>query len=618
MDPRETTSVGHPGMRTIAALAAAGWTLVIGALWALGVRVGRPGALEAMSRELPSGQWPVAVDGALLGYGAVWILGLGVIVAAAVAAQRRYVRRRQVERELRANEQRLASIFRAAPVGIGVVSHRVLTQVNDRVCEIAGRSREELIGRSARILYPDDREFEWVGTEKYRQIAERGTGTVETRWQRGDGRIIDVLLSSTPLDPGDLETGVTFTALDISERKRAERERAELAVQLLQAQKMEAIGQLAGGVAHDFNNQLAAIQGNADILRELARGHAQLAEPLDQIDAAVRRSADLTSRLLAFARKGKYLTVPVDLHRQVDEVIAILERSIDKRIRIVRDLQARPSTTLGDPTQIENALLNLAVNARDAMPEGGQITFISRVTEVAEASIEQRGLELAPGRYLSLAIADTGCGMDAATRERLFEPFFTTKEPGKGTGLGLASVFGTLKNHRGAVRVASAPGEGSVFETLWPLEAAGTATDQAPSRPAAEAVQPAAAAGLSVLVVDDERGVRDALVRILERLGYRTRSCGDGVEAVQVFERSWREIDVVVLDVMMPRMSGVEALKALRRINPQVRVLLSSGYGLDGESQRLLLLGQVGFLQKPYTIAVVSRALAEITARTSI
>jgi two-component system cell cycle sensor histidine kinase/response regulator CckA len=247
------------------------------------------------------------------------------------------------------------------------------------------------------------------------------------------------------------------------------------------------------------------------------------------------------------------------------------------------------------------------------MPEGGQITFISRVIEVAEASIEQRGLELAPGRYLSLAIADTGCGMDAATRDRLFEPFFTTKEPGKGTGLGLASVFGTLKNHHGAVRVASAPGEGSVFETLWPLEA----TDSAADVPAPEAARPAAAANLTVLVADDEPGVRDALVRILGRLGYRTLSCGDGVEAVQEYERSWREIDVVVLDVMMPRMSGAQTFEALRRINPQVRALLSSGYGLDDQPQQLLLLGQVGFLQKPYTTAVVSKALAEITARTS-
>ncbi len=508
----------------------------------------------------------------------------------------------KIDKALSESEAMLGSIFRAAPVGIGVVKNRILVWTNQRIHEMTGYSEEYLRGKSARILYPSIEDFEFVGHEKYRQISQFGTGTVETTWLRSDGREIDIILSSTPIDLADLEKGVTFSALDITERKQLEE-------RLRHSQKMEAVGQLAGGVAHDFNNQLSGIMGFADLLRTQV-GHDQtLIRYADNILVGVQRATDLTAKLLAFARKGKYLAVPVDVHRIIFEVASLLRHSIGKNIRIRQALNADPSTTKGDPSQLQAAILNLAINARDAMPDGGEIVMATELATVDETWSERLLFSIPSGPYIKIDVRDTGVGIPPNIMNRIFEPFFTTKGESKGTGLGLAAVYGTLRNHGGGVTVTSSIGRGTVFTLLLPVQ-----EDNGGRTPGATPVEvdtsPRIDGATHVLVVDDEASVGQMVAEMLETIGCRATVCTDGKEAVSLYRRKGDEIDAVLLDLVMPNMDGKAVFHALKEIDPQLRVLVSSGYSVDGGAQELLAEGASGFIQKPYKIADLKTNLA--------
>jgi PAS domain S-box-containing protein len=393
------------------------------------------------------------------------------------------------------------------------------------------------------------------------------------------------------------DEGLVFAVVrDVTERLRLEE-------QLRQAEKMTALGQLAGGVAHDFNNQLAGILGYAELLRERVGDNELLRRYAEGIVTGAQRSARLTQQLLAFARKGKYQVVPVALHEILDEVLAILEHSIDKRIMIRRAFSTTPIQVVGDPAQLQNALLNLAINARDAMPEGGELALATEVVTVDQAFQQAGNLELAPGRYACIRISDTGIGMDEATRRRAFEPFFTTKEPGRGTGLGLSAAYGIVRNHLGALRLDSAPGRGTRVEVLLPLavRAPEAAADGQPS---------AEASFLRILLVDDEDLVRAATADMLKALGHTVRECRNGREAAEVFAAGPGGFDLVILDMIMPLMSGADALAQMRSVRPGLRAILSSGYSLDDEAQRLLGQGSLGLIQKPFTISDLAEAIA--------
>jgi len=380
---------------------------------------------------------------------------------------------------------------------------------------------------------------------------------------------------------------------DVTERRRME-------VRLRQAEKMEAIGKLAGGIAHDFNNQLAGISGFAEMIAA-DPGDPQVREWAEAILRSAGRAGDLTLKLLAFARKGKYLSGPVDLHAVLSEVVAVLEQSADRRISIRRVLSAQPLSTSGDPVQIQNALLSLAINAREAMPEGGELTLSTEAVSIDEAAVRRDFAELSPGRHARIAVADTGVGMDEEVRGHLFEPFFTTKK--EGSGMGLASVYGAVLNHRGAVRVQSAPGRGSTFSLYLPL------LDLA--APATAAVRPAPGTGARILVVDDEEVIRLLVSQMLLRLGHRVLTCGDGQEAVDLYRDSGGEIDLVILDIVMPRLGGLDTFRLLRAVNPRARVLVASGYSVEGEAQRMLDEGARGFIQKPFRQAELAAKIAE-------
>jgi two-component system cell cycle sensor histidine kinase/response regulator CckA len=370
-----------------------------------------------------------------------------------------------------------------------------------------------------------------------------------------------------------------------------------LSEQLRQSQKMEAIGTLAGGIAHDFNNLLSGILGYSGLLKLHAEGQPQVLQSAEIIERTALRAAELTQKLLGFARRGKHKNVAVNIHRAIDDCIELLSRTIDKRIEIVRRFEASHDKVMGDPTQMEQILLNLAINARDAIEDQGRITFSTSIEEV-------RGEEAEPGIYLVASVGDSGCGIPPEIRSRVFEPFFTTKENGKGTGMGLAMVYGIVKNHGGTIRLESEPGKGTTFHCYLPL------TDQSVREEVVKATPMVRGSG-KILVVDDEELLRDVACKLLKHLGYQVVTASDGLQACEYYEEHQRDVDLVIVDMIMPKVGGAECFRNLKRINPEVRAVLSTGYSLNDTAQQLLDEGMVGFIQKPYQLSQLSEVMAK-------
>jgi len=762
-------------------------------------------------------------------------------------AKRQLRERQQAEKELQERENMLSSIFRAAPTGIGVVSNRVLTLVNSRICEMTGWTQEELIGKNSRILYPTDADFEYVGKEKYRQIAEQGTGTVETRWQCKDGRIINVLLSSTPINPLDQAAGVTFTALDITGRKRAEealreseekyrqtmnvapigiyiiqdmlfkfvnpemarlhgydadgmidsisppdalvapehremvrqtllkrqqgvrglpyeikamrkdgslfdamvwgqgilykgkpasvgslldiseRKHAEeslkesehryrtlfesasdsifvmkgnlffdcnsktlemfgcrreqiigvspdqfspllqpdgrnsrekalekinatysgtpqsfewqhckvdgtpfmtevslsrfelgssifllaivrditehnlLEEQLRQAQKMEAVGILAGGVAHDFNNILSSIVGYASLLQMLPGLDRKVKEYLERILASTERAASLTHSLLAFSRKQAIELQPVDINETISGFHKVLARLIGEDIDFRLELAGEILVVNADIRQIEQVLMNLATNSRDAMPDGGMLTIATRSVVVQN----ERG-EVPKGAYAVISVSDTGTGMNSETQSHLFEPFYTTKEVGKGTGLGLAIVYGIIKNHRGFIKIGGETGRSTVFHIYLPLNPLAVRK----SKRKKQAKIPRG--DETILLVEDDAAVRHATKSLLEEFGYTVLEAADGMEALAVFAAHRDQVRLLVCDLIMPKLNGQETRAGILKLKPDVKTLFISGYTNDIITRKGILDPEVHMLLKPLHPAKLLEKIREI------
>lgn len=413
-----------------------------------------------------------------------------------------------------------------------------------------------------------------------------------------DGCRVLLEVSSGPIYRDGEVTGVQGIARDVSERKRLE-------MQLRHAQKMEAIGTLAGGVAHDFNNLLTPILGYTSLLKLRTQPSDDVYQIAQIVEGAAERCAELANRLLGFARRGKHLDVPVDIHSSVREVIKLLSRTIDKRVTITEHLPDRESVVLGDPNQIQQVLLNLAVNARDAMPRGGNLCFESTVVTLDEHYCRSHE-GATPGRYVMLSVTDTGVGIPQEIRGRIFEPFFTTKEPGKGSGMGLAMVYGIVKNHGGTIRVYSEEGFGTSFKIYLPL-----ATEAMPAPSPAEQAQPTPGHG-RILLVDDEEVVRATSAELLRHMGYDVVTASDGQEAVEYYRQFGCRIDLVIVDLIMPRLGGGDCFGALKALNPNVKAILSTGYGLNDTVQQLLDEGMAGFLQKPYQIRELSEVIARV------
>ncbi|HPJ33992.1 MAG TPA: PAS domain S-box protein [Spirochaetota bacterium] len=387
--------------------------------------------------------------------------------------------------------------------------------------------------------------------------------------------------------------------IDITERKQNE-------ISLSHMQKMDAIGQLAGGVAHDFNNHLSGILGYAEILSMKLKDNS-LKKYSDGIISVAMRSADLIKKLLAFARKGQFQLMNVDMHHIIDETIEILKHSIDRRITIVKKYNSEETLVSGDPSQLQNVLLNIGLNARDAMPAGGKLFFETREVVFNKDMPRVQLMDILEGDYISISVTDTGIGMDEEVKSHLFEPFFTTKESGKGTGMGLASVYGTIKNHNGSVSVYSEPGEGTTFRIYLPVlkgyneKRKKTVSLDVPDIPPQR-----------VLIIDDEDVVRGVLSEMLDGMGHSVYEASNGAEGVALYKENWREIDIVIVDMIMPRMNGRDAFLEMKKVNPDIRAILSSGFSLDEESQSMLTEGVMGFIHKPYRTDELMEKMAEI------
>jgi len=472
--------------------------------------------------------------------------------------------------------------------------------VNDAATQMLGYSREEFLSMRISELNPDVRPPEWsVVWEALRRDRRR---TIEVRHRTKDGRVIPVEVSANLLEFEGKEYSCSF-ARNISERKQLEQ-------RLRHNEKMRAIGELAGGVAHDFNNQLTGVCGYADLLLQKCGSDPEVASLIEQMQLAVRRASSLTQQLLTFAREENELSEAVDLHAVVSETISMLERSIDKKIGIVRKLSAASHAVLGDSSRLQSAILNLALNARDAMPDGGQLRITTSNIMLDAEFCRRQTLPIEPGEFVLLEVADDGEGMPREVLDRAFEPFFTTKPKGKGTGLGLAAVYGAVRSHRGTINVYSEVGKGTVVRAYLPLHGS-------KPKPAVNRLElPPLPPGLRVMVVEDEEPLRRVAQLTLTRLGCQVVSFENGARAIEHYATAWENVDLVLLDMCMPTMDGTQTFHALRKINPLANVLLASGYSISGDAQALLQSGARGFVQKPYRMATLVERIVEIAANT--
>jgi PAS domain S-box-containing protein len=508
-------------------------------------------------------------------------------------------------KEAEASERRYKVLFEHAPDAILELDLRTgaILSANAAAELLFGPGAS---GGAARI-FDFCQEAECVATVgRSLQAAERGeSADFERRMKRADGSATLCAMGLTPLPASGAMRTARLSCVDVGEKR-------DLEERLRHAERLDAIGQLAGGVAHDFNNQLAGIMGYAELISDRI-GDGEVKDWALGIVKSATRAAGLTRQLLAYARRGTFAREAVDVHALCRETAEFLERSIDKRIRIRLDLGAPDAVVEGDSSQLQNAILNLSINARDAMSGGGTLslsTAAARPEDLERADLPPDALRGAA--FIEVAVTDTGTGMDDGTKRHLFEPFFTTKGPGKGTGLGLAAVYGTVKRHKGTILVDSVMGRGTRMALLLPLLGRG--------RRAVPSADPDAGlefAGGTVILVDDEETIRDVGKAMLEDLGFEPIVCWDAESALQVFTSLEGRPCLVILDMIMPGSSGKEIFAALRAVDPEARVLISSGYTVDGDAQAILEAGAAGFLHKPFSKAELKAALDRALGRTS-
>jgi PAS domain S-box-containing protein len=492
-----------------------------------------------------------------------------------------FAQRHRAQEGIRRSQERFRFLMEQAADAIFLTDlNGRIVDANTAACTLSGYSREELLTmRTHETFPPDDRV---VPSRLLAEIESGGSVLMERQFLRKDGSIIQVETNAKLL-PDGLVQGIVR---DIGHRKQLEE-------RLRQAQKMEAVGQLAAGVAHDFNNLLTAINGYAQLVLDSLPKGAPLRLDIMEIHAAGARAATLTQQLLAFGRRQVLQTRVLDLNILVSNIHRLLVRVIGENIALMTDLQSGLGPVRADPGQIEQVILNLAVNARDAMPDGGRLTLATR--EVHLDPIESARWELIPGEYVMLTVTDTGTGMEQELQARIFEPFFTTKPQGYGTGLGLATVYGIVKQSGGAVGVMSTPDKGSTFTVYLPR-----AEDPVEPRRISGPVGRPPAAGLTVLLVEDEGAVRHLVRRVLLGHGYELLEAASGEEAVSLAAQRRGPIHLLLTDVVMPGMTGRELADRLLANHPLMRVLYMSGYPDDSVVRHGVQASDLEYIQKPF------------------
>jgi PAS domain S-box-containing protein len=503
------------------------------------------------------------------------------------------------EDALRESETRFRSLSENAPVIIFAMdTDGSITYTNPACTKILGYHVSEVVGRPFFDFVAE--EDDGGRQERFRQLVDGTAGIVERdipfRHKDGSSRLFNTS-AAVNTDPEGRVTGIIGMAKDISEERTLQH-------QLFQLQKMEAIGTLAGGVAHDFNNLLMGMQANISLLRLDAAPNQELIEKLRRIEDQIQTGAALTRQLLGYARKGKYVVTTVNLHRLIEETISVVQRT-HKSITTEVDFTAGPACIEADRGQIELVLLNLFVNAADAMPQGGRLQVTTRV--LPENAVADQWTDINKGTYIETKVIDSGIGMDQATMDRIFEPFFTTKALGRGTGLGLASVYGVVQNHNGYIRVNSQPGQGTVFTILFPqsknsVENAGTDTECFRSPQGNQ----------RILLVDDEAMVLECCGEMIESLGFEVILAHSGREAIEIYKKAHDTIDLVILDMIMPGMDGQQTWDALKAVNSDIRIIFATGYALDAGAEQKTAGSVIGYLRKPFTRNQLSEAVTTI------
>jgi len=513
--------------------------------------------------------------------------------------------RKRAQDALRESEAKFRLISEQSLLAIGIIQDGHIKYANEMYSRITGYSLDEIYEWEpygyARTVYEDDLAFVMTQSKK----KQAGNKDVDTNHQfKGYTKTKDIVwwdLYSRAIvyngRPADL-----FALVDITERIESEKEKKTLGKQLQNAQKMESIGTLAGGIAHDFNNLLMAIQSRTSmILINKDSSHPDL-EHLKGIENHVESAAGLTKQLLGFARGGKYEVKATDLNELIKKENRMFGRT-KKEITIREKFEENLWPVEVDRGQIQQVLLNLYVNASQAMPGGGNLYLETENVTLDDNYVKPFSVE--PGRYVKISIIDTGIGMDKATQERIFDPFFTTKEPGRGTGLGLASTYGIIKNHNGVINVYSEEGEGTTFSFYLPASAKEVVIKKKSTGHTLRGSE-------TILFVDDEEMITEVAEDLLKLLGYKALIARSGKEAIRIYEENKKRIDMVILDMIMPDMSGGEAYDRMKDINPKVKVLLASGYSSDRRVNKILDRGCNGFIQKPFKMKELSQKLRAI------
>jgi len=511
-----------------------------------------------------------------------------------IGVTRNITERKQGEEALRESEYKFRNLFDLSPQAIALteVKSGKLVDVNNKLCELTKYSKEEILGLNATevgfYLEADRSKF-------LKELQSSGEiNGLEMEFKAKDNSVLHALMFARIIQIAG-ESFILTIFHNMTEQK-------QLQTQLQQAQKMEAIGTLAGGIAHDFNNLLMGIQGRTSLMMADFDSPHHHFEHLSGIEDYVKSAADLTKQLLAFARGGKYEVKPTDLNELIKNQNRMFGRT-KKEIIIRGKYEKDLYTAEVDRGQIEQVILNLYVNAWQSMPGGGYIYIQTKNVTIGDEYVTS--FDIKPGKYVEISVTDSGIGMDEATQQRIFDPFFSTKEMGRGTGLGLASAYGIIKNHGGFINVYSEKGEGATFNIYLPVSEKVVVEET-------ELEIDLFKGSETVLLVDDEDMIVDVGQQLLEELGYKVLTAGGGKEAIDLYKKSKDKIDMVVLDMIMPDIGGGDTYDQLKEINPNVKVLLSSGYSANGQATDIIERGCNGFIQKPFNMKALSKKIREI------
>ncbi|HUL23526.1 MAG TPA: PAS domain S-box protein [Thermodesulfobacteriota bacterium] len=520
--------------------------------------------------------------------------------------------RKRVEEALRKSEENFQKLFDEAPVGYMELDARgCLTQVNRTELDMLGYTVEEMLEKPIWKFVVEEEEARQTVMAKLSELMQPGRG-LERNYKRKDGTTLPVSIEDKFIwNAQGKVTGIHSVIQDITERKQMEQEKKNLEEQLRQSQKIEAIGRLAGGIAHDFNNLLTVIKGYTQLsLLELKEDHP-LKGNLEEIQKSSERAADLTSQLLAFSRRQVLEFKVLDLNTVLSNLDKMLRRVLGEDVQLVTLLAEDLGRVKADPGQMEQVVMNLAVNARDAMPSGGRLT-IETANVALDETYARAHISVPPGRYVRLSISDTGVGMTQEVREQVFEPFFTTKEKGKGTGLGLSTVYGIVKQSGGNIWVYSEPGKGTTFKIY--LQSVDEPLEELREKMVGEELPRGKE---TVLVVEDEEKVRTLIVEILGRQGYRVLEASHGDEALLIHETHDSHIDLILIDVVMPGMTGSELAKRITSLRPEIKTLYMSGYTDNAIVHHGILARGVNYIQKPFTMEGLTRKVREVLDKDS-